>query len=185
MSFPLLPLYPSLFVQRRKLARAMIDAEDARAAAHASKDRLLNEQLSSAASARTHATAISAFEDRIRTAVRAAKEEAEYQWVQHEGISKEIGIDEEQIEAVRTGDFDSPALLPDAQALLRFTDQVLTRPVADEEVFEALRESFPPRQIVEVLLIIGNYRLLANFQTQLDLEIDPAVTPADYGHEEE
>ncbi len=30
----------------------------------------------------------------------AAKEEAEYQWVQHEGISKEIGIDEEQIEAV-------------------------------------------------------------------------------------
>ena len=28
----------------------------------------------------------------------AAKEEAEYQWVQHEGISKEIGIDDEQIE---------------------------------------------------------------------------------------
>lgn len=115
----------------------------------------------------------------------AAKEEAEYQWVQHEGISKEIGIDDEQIEAVRTGDFDSPALLPDAQALLRFTDQVLARPAADEEVFEALRESFPPRQIVEVLLLIGNYRLLANFQTQLDLEIDDPVTPADYGHPEE
>lgn len=100
---------------------------------------------------------------------------AEYEWVQHVGISKALGIDDEQISAVERGDLEAACLGPDAQVLLRFTSEVLDRPCAQEETFMALRERFPPRQIVELLLVIGSYHMLARAMTALDIDLDPAV----------
>jgi 4-carboxymuconolactone decarboxylase len=106
----------------------------------------------------------------------AAHTGAEYEWIQHVGISRTIGIDDEQIAAVQRGDLEATCLNPDARVLLRFTNQVLQRPRADEDTFTALRERFPPRQIVELLLVIGNYHMLARIMTSLDIDLDPAAS---------
>lgn len=55
----------------------MIEAEDARAQVTQLKDQLHDEQIAHAAMIRAHAAAVSAQDDRLRSAVRAAKEETE------------------------------------------------------------------------------------------------------------
>jgi alkylhydroperoxidase family enzyme len=87
----------------------------------------------------------------------AAHTGAEYEWIQHVGISRTIGIDDEQIAAVQRGDLEAACLNPDARVLLRFTHGVLQQPRADEDTFTAMRERFPPRQ-------------------SLDIDLDPAAS---------
>lgn len=105
----------------------------------------------------------------------AARTGAEYEWVQHVGISRALGIDDEEISAVQRADLDAACLDPDAQTVLRFAAQVLERPRADDETFAALSDRFPPRQIVELLLVIGSDHMLARVMTTLEIELDPAV----------
>jgi alkylhydroperoxidase family enzyme len=114
----------------------------------------------------------------------AARTEAEYEWIQHVGISQALGIADEEISAVRRGDLESASLDVDTQVVLRFTAQVLECPRVDDETFAALSERFPPRQIVELLLVIGSYHMLARVMTTLDIDLDSAIgsTVVDEAH---
>jgi len=109
----------------------------------------------------------------------AKQTNAEYEWVQHEAIARVVGSTDGQIEAVRSGDLGSGALAPEAQALLKLVEQFVGTERADDEVFAAVKEYFPPRQIVEALLTAGEYLMLAKVMTHLDLELDEAVGPQD------
>jgi len=100
---------------------------------------------------------------------------AEYEWVQHAAIAAELGVPAEQIEAVERIELESEALTPEASALLVFADQVIDATRANDQVFARLQEFFPPRQIVETLLVIGEYQMLAQVMTNLDIEIDEAT----------
>lgn len=108
----------------------------------------------------------------------AARTGAEYEWVQHVGISRTLGIDDEQISAVQRGDLQAACLDPDARVMLRFASEALERPRVDDATFAALNHRFPPRQIVELLLVIGSYHMLARLMTTLDLDVDSAVGSA-------
>jgi 4-carboxymuconolactone decarboxylase len=104
--------------------------------------------------------------------------DAEYEWIQHAAIAKALNIPDEQITAVNSGDLQAPCLNPDAQTLLHFTQQVLQQPRPDDDTFTALRQLLPPRQIVELLLVIGTYQMLAHIMTTLDIDLDPAAGSA-------
>jgi 4-carboxymuconolactone decarboxylase len=108
----------------------------------------------------------------------AARTGAQYEWVQHVGIAEAVGVADEQIAAVRRGELEAACFDADARVMLRFASEVLDRPRAEEETFAALSERFPPRQIVELLLVIGSYQMLAHAMTTLDIDIDPAVGAA-------
>ncbi len=108
----------------------------------------------------------------------AARTGAEYEWIQHVGIARALSIDDEQISAVQRGELEAACLDPDARVLLRFTSEVLAGSSAEDETFTALVERFPPRQIVELLLVIGTYHMLARMMTTLEIDLDPAVGSA-------
>lgn len=108
----------------------------------------------------------------------AARTGAHYEWVQHVGISEALGVTTAQIAAIERGDLEAVCLNPDAQLVLRFASQVLEWPRADDETFAALTNRFPPRQIVELLLAIGTYHMLARLMTTLDIDLDVAVGSA-------
>jgi 4-carboxymuconolactone decarboxylase len=95
-----------------------------------------------------------------------------------------LGVGSEQISAVQRDDLQAECFDSDARVLLGFTAQVLERPRADEETFTTLRERFPPRQIVELLLVIGSYHMLARLMTTLDLELEPAAAVIDKAHQQ-
>lgn len=101
--------------------------------------------------------------------------EADYEWVQHVGIAEAIGIPGESVAAIERADFDSPALDERSRALLRFTEQATTYPRVSNETFANLRALFSPREIVETLMVIGYYLMLARVMTVLDIELDEAI----------
>jgi 4-carboxymuconolactone decarboxylase len=108
----------------------------------------------------------------LQVAVRAG---AEYEWVQHEAIGRAVGLSEEQLAAVRREAIDDESLSDTERAVLQFASEVVDHPRVREETFAAVSRSLSPREIVELLLTIGNYLMLARVMTTLDLELDEAV----------
>jgi 4-carboxymuconolactone decarboxylase len=92
---------------------------------------------------------------------------AEYEWVQHEPIGHAVGMTDEQIEACRTGDA--------GDVVLRFTEEIVRDATPSDATFLAMSERFPPRQIVELILVIGNYMMLARLMATAQIDLDAPV----------
>jgi 4-carboxymuconolactone decarboxylase len=108
----------------------------------------------------------------------ATRTGAEYEWVQHVGIARTLGIHDEQISAVQRGDLQAACLDADARVVLHFVSEALELPRVSDATFAALSDRFPPRQIVELLLVIGSYHMLARLMTTLNIDVDAAVGSA-------
>jgi alkylhydroperoxidase family enzyme len=102
----------------------------------------------------------------------AREAEAEYEWIQHVAIAKAVGVPDEQIGAVERGaleQFEDPE-----RAVLELASAVVAGPRVTDELFERLRAHFDERRIVELLLTVGDYLMLARLMTVLEIELDEA-----------
>jgi len=107
----------------------------------------------------------------------ARQAEAEYEWVQHAAIGRQVGVSDEQIAALEAGELDTAAFSDAEQAVLAFTAAVVAGPRVDDELFGRVRAQLSDREIVELLMTIGDYWMLARVMTVLELELDePAAT---------
>jgi alkylhydroperoxidase family enzyme len=97
---------------------------------------------------------------------------AEYEWIQHVPIARAVGLTDAQLIALELEDDTSAAFDERQSAVLRFTGAVVREPRPDDERFGALREQLPPREIVELLLVVGSYTMLGRLMTALDLDLD-------------
>jgi 4-carboxymuconolactone decarboxylase len=101
---------------------------------------------------------------------------AEYEWVQHVAIGTHAGLTAEQISAVEHGRIHDADCLDERQrSVLALTQAVVAGPHVGDAMFADLRRHLGPREIVELLLTIGNYLALARVMTVLELEVDEAV----------
>ena len=107
----------------------------------------------------------------------AAVAQARYEWVQHAEIARHVGVEQAQIDAVERGEFDHESLGGSERAVLAFARDVVAGPHVGEATFAALRDTLSPREIVELLLTIGNYLMLARVTTTLELELDEPAGP--------
>jgi alkylhydroperoxidase family enzyme len=97
---------------------------------------------------------------------------AEYEWVQHVPIAKAVGASDEQVAAIEAGRIDVDEFNEVERAVLRFTTEVVQDVRAGDETFGALEALLPPRQIVELLMVIGNYMFVARVMATAELEMD-------------
>ncbi len=105
----------------------------------------------------------------------AKRTEARYEWIQHEVIAQHAGATDAQIAAIDRDELTAEALGADARAVLAFTDQLIAQPRPDDECFAAVAATLPPRQIVELMLAVGSYQMLAHAMTALDIDLDEAM----------
>jgi alkylhydroperoxidase family enzyme len=96
--------------------------------------------------------------------------EADYEWVQHVAIARALGVPDEQIGAVERGDLD--AFGDPERAVLELAAAVVAGPRIPDELFERLRAHFDERRIVELLLTVGDYLMLARVMTVLEIDLD-------------
>jgi alkylhydroperoxidase family enzyme len=101
---------------------------------------------------------------------------AEYEWVQHVPIAKAVGASDDDVAAIERGDLEAECLGDDVRAALRFTTEVVRDVRASDEAFEAVSAHLPPREIVELLLVIGQYMLVARVAETTGIEIDEGGT---------
>jgi len=102
---------------------------------------------------------------------------AEYEWVQHVPIARAVGASEEQVAAVDRGDLADGSLGAAERAALRFTTEVVRDVRAsDDALAELTAAGLSPREVVELLLVIGQYMLVARVAETAGIELDE---PAD------
>jgi alkylhydroperoxidase family enzyme len=133
----------------------------------------------------------------------AKEAEAEYEWVQHVAIGRAVGVTDAQIEALAeagacapegadariaaaaardgsAGDAAGPFTGAE-QAAIELAAAVVHGPRISDDLYDCIRAQFSEREIVELLLAIGDYLMLARVMTILELDVDQAVGDAVLG----
>jgi 4-carboxymuconolactone decarboxylase len=103
---------------------------------------------------------------------------AEYEWVQHVPILLAVGGSAAQVAALESDDIEADALGDEGRLVIRFTTQVVLDAAPDEPTFNSMSASFSTAEIVQLLLVIGQYMMLARVMATSGLEVD-AVLGAD------
>lgn len=108
---------------------------------------------------------------------------AEYEWVQHVPIARREGVRDAQIEAIAAGRVDGDAVDGDdgdvfderERAVLAFTTELVRDVRPSDGVMDRMKSMFTPREIVEAVLAVGYYMMMARLMetTGVDLE-EPA-----------
>jgi 4-carboxymuconolactone decarboxylase len=97
---------------------------------------------------------------------------AEYEWVQHVPIARAVGAREEQLAALERDDPDAGCFSEAERLVLRFTTEVVRDARASEDAVDALKRNMSAREIVELLMVIGQYMMLARVMATTDMELD-------------
>jgi len=100
---------------------------------------------------------------------------AEYEWVQHVPILLAVGGTQEQVAALQADELDAEALGEDGRLVVRFTDRVVRAASPDQETFARMSARFTDAEIVQLLLVIGQYMMLARVMATAQIELDDAL----------
>jgi alkylhydroperoxidase family enzyme len=100
-----------------------------------------------------------------------------YEWVQHVVLARALGASDEQIAAIERRSEDDPSLSPEQRLILGFSREVVLDGSAGEERTAELAALLGPRQVVELLLVLGNYMAIARLIATTGLEPDQPLPP--------
>lgn len=103
---------------------------------------------------------------------------AEYEWAQHVPILLAVGGSPEQVAALESNEVEAQALGEDGRLVVRFTTQVVLDAAPEDATFKLMSARFTSAEIVQLLLVIGQYMMLARVMATAQLEVD-AVLGAD------
>jgi 4-carboxymuconolactone decarboxylase len=119
----------------------------------------------------------------------AKEAEAEYEWVQHVAIGKAVGVTDAQIKALAEADScstegadariaaaadGSGAFDSAQQAAIELAAAVVRGAHISDDLYDCIRAQFSDREIVELLIAIGDYLMLARIMTILEVDLDEA-----------
>jgi alkylhydroperoxidase family enzyme len=99
----------------------------------------------------------------------------EYEWVQHVPIAAAVGVTPEQTAAIERGDVTAACFGAEDRAVLRFTTEVLRDVKASDAAFREVQAYLDPRRIMELILTIGYYMIIARVTETTDIDVDGPV----------
>jgi 4-carboxymuconolactone decarboxylase len=103
----------------------------------------------------------------------AALSSARYEWVQHAPIARATGATEAQVAALERGDVEAECFDALERAVLRFTTEVVRDVRASDAAFDAVARLLSPREIVELVLAVGYYMMIARLLESTAVDLDP------------
>lgn len=99
---------------------------------------------------------------------------SEYEFCQHVQVAKRAKLSEQDILGVRNPEACASYNELD-RTILRMTDELIDRAQVSPEVWGKIEKAFPPEQLVEMLLVVGNWRMFAIFLNAAGIPLDPNV----------
>jgi 4-carboxymuconolactone decarboxylase len=102
---------------------------------------------------------------------------ADYEWVQHAPIARAVGATDEQLGALERDDIDADCFDAAQRATLRFTTEVVRDARASDATFEAITELLSARELIELMMVIGQYMMLARVMATTELDLDEPLDP--------
>jgi len=97
---------------------------------------------------------------------------ADYEWVQHVPILLAVGGAEAHVAALAADDLEAACFDEEQRVVLRFTTEVVRDAAPGEATWAAASGRFSPRELIELLLTIGQYMMLGRIMATTRLDID-------------
>ena len=118
-----------------------------------------------------HGTSLSSRQYELVVLRVATLTDAAYEWEHHVVTAMEAGLDEEEIDRVRGGG-DATGWPHEEAALLRAVDECIADRCIRESTLDALGESFPPEQILDIIATVTMYHAMAIVTRTFEIPID-------------
>jgi len=99
---------------------------------------------------------------------------AEYEWGQHVLIGRQVGLTEEEIRRIQDGP-DAPGWDPFDAVVLRAADELHDDSCVTESTWRALAQRYDDRQLIELLMLVGQYHLVSFALNSLGVQREPGV----------
>ena len=107
----------------------------------------------------------------LRTAFRAG---SDYEWAQHVVLGRRAGLTDNEIARVARP-ADDEAWGADDRALLHTVDELLATDDLGDATWSGLERRWSTEQILELLLMIGFYRMLAVYLRGVRVQLEPGM----------
>jgi 4-carboxymuconolactone decarboxylase len=102
---------------------------------------------------------------------------ARYEWVQHVAIGQAVGVTGEQLAALEREDVEAESFDDRARLVLLAATQLIEDDTLAADTLATCRKQFSDREVVELILTCGYYRMLATLMLSVDIDLDePAGT---------
>lgn len=101
--------------------------------------------------------------------------DGQYEWIQHVPIAAACGASTEQLEALEKGKLTAPCFDEKEKVYLAFVSESAKNVRCSDATFAAMKTHFCDREIVETILTIGFYQMLARLTECTDTELDEAA----------
>ena len=104
----------------------------------------------------------------------AANTASRYEWGQHDVMARSAGLDGEEVADLALPE-PRGAWTDDERHLLRAVDELCDDDCVGDATWAALAERWSEPELVELLLLVGFYRMLAGFLNSAGVEADPGL----------
>lgn len=98
-----------------------------------------------------------------------------YEWIQHIPIAEACGASSQQLEALEKGNLDAGCFDEKEKIFIAFVSESASNVRCSDATFAAMKRHFSDREIVETILTIGYYQMLARLTECTDTELDEAA----------
>lgn len=102
--------------------------------------------------------------------------QSQYEFTQHVRVGKTVGLTDDDITRITQG-ADAPGWNGFDAALMRAADQLHTKSVIDDAVWNTLKDRYDENQLVDVVLTVGQYNLVSWYLNTLGTPFEEGVTP--------
>jgi 4-carboxymuconolactone decarboxylase len=107
---------------------------------------------------------------------------SEYEWGQHVPWAQKAGVTDEELLAL-CGDVDAHGWSAEDAALLRAADELHQNSTLSDDTWGALASAFEAPQLIEIVLLVGQYHGVSYLLNAMRVERDPELAsfPLDAG----
>ena len=99
---------------------------------------------------------------------------SDYEWGQHLRLSESLGIDREEILRVAQGP-DAPGWSAADALLLAAADELHEHAKISADTWALLAERYDERGLIEIVMLVGHYHLVAFALNSLEVELDEGL----------
>jgi alkylhydroperoxidase family enzyme len=99
--------------------------------------------------------------------------QAPYEFGEHVNQAKRFGITSEEIERITVGS-QAPGWTEHERAVIRAAEECVASAMVSDETWDTLAQTFDEHQLVELLVLIGQFVATSYFQNSLRLRLEPA-----------
>jgi 4-carboxymuconolactone decarboxylase len=99
---------------------------------------------------------------------------SEYEWGQHVLIGGALGVTDEELRRVQAGP-EAPGWSRSDAALLRAADELHDQSCISDATWSTLSDRYDDRQLIELLMLVGQYHLVAFTLNSLGVEREAGV----------